>query len=312
MIVILSIVADFIFGSPDNFPDILDLFNLIIDKERDICRRFLDNRSTVKALGIIFLAINILGSFFICRLVLDLFSFNKYLQVAIAIHMGYMAISSKKLDYEAIRIKMEMKKSTQNARTRLNYFVSRDTQNLSDSGIIKASIESIGKNNCNMVIGPIFYLIFGPEFALTYCMIALFDEKLSHEKDIYDDFAKFNRILLTIVNFIPARLTSIFMILGSFIKYGGKNALRITLRDHGKGDNINSAWPQASIAGLLGIQLGGGAFYNGIYIEKPYIGDDTRPVRAKDIDDSIRIMYNSIASFILVYLVLLILFNSLL
>ena len=63
----------------------------------------------------------------------------------------------------------------------------------------------------------------------------------------------------------------------------------------------NIGWPQATMAGLLGIQLGGGAFYDGLFVEKPYIGDDTRAVRAKDIDDSIKIIRKSMLSFLILY-----------
>src|SRR5699024_8150622 len=115
------------------------------------------------------------------------------------------------------------------------------------------------------------------------------------------DFGFFASKLNDILNIIPARLTSLILLLGGLVRFNTKRALKVTLRDYKNQDKPNIGWPQSTMAGHLGVQLGGGAFYDGIYIEKPYIGDDTRAVRAKDIDDSIKIIRRSMLSFLLVY-----------
>lgn len=301
MIVILAILADLILGTPENFPDSLDLINFILEKEKNLIRKTLKTKTQIRVAGIIFTFINTLAGYFVLKLLIGFFDFNKALQFVVKVHLAYMLLSSGVLKRQALMIKSEMKKSTKRGRAMLSSFVERDTDKLSNSGIIKASIEDISKKSCEEVFAPILFLIFGVQFAYVYVVISLMDKNWYQDKEFCKDFGFFASKLNDILNIIPARLTSLILLLGGLVRFNTKRALKVTLRDHKNQDKPNIGWPQSTMAGLLGVQLGGGAFYDGIYIEKPYIGDDTRAVRAKDIDDSIKIIRRSMLSFLLVY-----------
>ena len=303
MIVILACLMDFIFGTPEYFPNVGTFMDFIIEKEEHIIKKRVTNPATLVVLGGIVSVVNILGIFALSLIIIRLFSFNKYLQLVIMVHMAYMCLDIKQLKKEAREIKLELKKSTKRGQARLRSLVTRDTNRLSDQGIIRACVEAIGKNACDWAIGPLCFLILGPSYALAYKMVVVMDDRLSAKDQMYEKFALVNSYIYMVLDFIPARLTSLFMLVGTVGRFNRKNGRIITIRDHKNHTNINLGWPQSTLAGLLGIRLGGGAFFNGIYIEKPYIGDDLRPIRAKDIDDSTKIMNRAVLVFIIIYII---------
>ena len=99
-------------------------------------------------------------------------------------------------------------------------------------------------------------------------------------------------MVLLLVNFIPARLAGLLMILGSCLcRMDGKNALKIYRRDRKNHASPNSAHTEAAMAGALDIQLAGDAWYFGKLHKKPTLGDPLRPVEAEDIRRANRLMY---------------------
>ena len=301
MIVILAILADLILGTPENLPTSLDLINFILDKEENLIRKTVKTQTQARVAGLILSIVNVLVGYFITKSFIGFFEFNKALQFVVKIHLSYMLLSSGALKRQALLIKSEMKKSTKRGRAVLSNFVSRDTDKLSNSGIIKASVEAISKESCDQVFAPIIFLLFGVEIAYVYVIISLMDKSWNNDKELSEDLAFFPTKAHDILNIIPARLSSLFLLLGGLVRFNTKRALKITLRDHKNQGKASIAWPQSTMAGLLGIQLGGGAFYDGIFVEKAHIGDDTRSVRAKDIDDSIKILRRSMLSFLILY-----------
>ncbi|WP_425538434.1 adenosylcobinamide-phosphate synthase CbiB [Microaceticoccus formicicus] len=301
MIVYTAIIADWLFGDPVNFPHPVRLMGAIISLEEKIIRRFCKTATALKLGGLFIVALNIAISFFGIHYLIQLFDFNKYLQLVIKIHLAYTTIAAKSLGKEASEVKKEMKISLERGRSRLRYIVGRNTDKLSQAGIIRACVETIAENTSDGVIAPIFYLIFGVPFAFAYKMINTMDSMLGYKNSKYQDLGYFPAKIDDLVNIIPARLTSLLMILSSVFSFDMKTGFKTTMRDHKKHTSPNAGYPESTVAGLLNIQLGGGSFYENIYIEKPYIGDAIRPVRAKDIDDTIRIMYRSEILFMILY-----------
>lgn len=301
MIVYAAIIADWLFGDPVNFPHPVRLMGAIISLEEKIIRKICKTATTLKLGGLFIVVLNIAISFFGIHYLIKLFDFNKYLQLVIQIHLAYTTIAAKSLGKEASEVKKEMKVSVERGRSRLRYIVGRNTDKLSQAGIIRACVETIAENTSDGVIAPIFYLIFGVPFAFAYKMINTMDSMLGYKNSKYQDLGYFPAKVDDLVNIIPARLTSLLMILSSVFSFDMKNGFKMTIRDHKKHTSPNAGYPESTVAGLLNIQLGGGSFYENIYVEKPYIGDAIRPVRAKDIDDTIRIMYRSEVFFMILF-----------
>lgn len=303
MKLLFGILVDLLIGNPENFSNSIDIMKFIIEKEDQGIRKFLKNPIQLRLAGGLLALINMGLAYLTIKLIVKAFDFNVYLQLVVSIHLAYMAINWKEIAKDARQIKEDIKSSDQKGRARLSNFVSRDTQNLSKPGLIRATVESVAKRTCDCVIGPLSFMVFGIEFAYVYLVITLMDDAWGHKDEYYRDFGLFVAKLDDIVNIIPARLTALFMLLGSALRLNVSKASQVTIRDFQNHESPNAGWPQAAMAGLLGIELGGGAFYKGLYVDRPSMGIDVRPPRTKDIDDSIKISRRAMLTFALVYII---------
>ena len=303
MVIIAAIIADWILGDPENFPHPVRLMGGIISMEDKLIRKICKTATALKLGGLFIVMLNVSLAYFGIYYLLDFLSFNKYLQLVVSIHLAYTTIAAKSLSKEAREVKKEMKISVERGRQRLRYIVGRNTDKLSINGIIRACVETIAENTSDGIIAPLFYLLFGVPFAFAYKMINTMDSMLGYKNSKYEDLGYFPAKIDDLVNIIPARLTSLLMIVSSVFSFDMRNGLKITMRDHAKHSSPNAGYPESTVAGLLNIELGGGSFYENIYVEKPYIGDSIRPVRAKDIDDTIRIMYRTEILFLILYII---------
>ncbi|MDW7669124.1 MAG: cobalamin biosynthesis protein, partial [Bacillota bacterium] len=95
-----------------------------------------------------------------------------------------------------------------------------------------------------------------------------------------------------VANFIPARVSGLLIILSSYLlRYNYKNSWKIFIRDRKKHSSPNSAQSESAAAGALNLKLGGPNYYHGILVEKPYIGDDLKPIEISDILKIFKLMY---------------------
>ena len=118
------------------------------------------------------------------------------------------------------------------------------------------------------------------------------DSMIGYKNDKYMYFGRFAAKLDDILNYIPARLTAVFMIIAAFISGdNGRNAFKIWRRDRRKHKSPNSAQTEAVCAGALEIQLAGDAYYFGKLLKKDTIGDDLRPIENEDIKRANVLMY---------------------
>lgn len=167
------------------------------------------------------------------------------------------------------------------ARCKLSMIVGRDTDCLSEKEILKATMETLAENLSDGIIAPLFYLaIGGLPLAMTYKAINTLDSMVGYKNDKYIHFGWAAARLDDIVNYIPARITGILIVIASFILSRSFSILRSSfktmLSDGMKHPSPNSGIPEAAIAGALGISLGGPSTYGGILVEKPYIGVGSR------------------------------------
>ncbi|WP_460180751.1 adenosylcobinamide-phosphate synthase CbiB [Thermodesulfovibrio sp. TK110] len=188
------------------------------------------------------------------------------------------------------------------ARDSLKALVGRDTENLSSEKIRIAVIESLSENLSDGVIAPLFYFfIAGFPFLVFYKTVNTLDSMVGYKNEKYIDFGWFSAKMDDIFNYVPARITGALIVLSSFILLGfsaGKNSLKIMLRDGGKHSSPNSGVPEAAIAGALGVRLGGPNYYEGILVEKPFIGDSLKTVSSELVNLSVKIVIMSSFIFI--------------
>jgi len=120
---------------------------------------------------------------------------------------------------------------------------------------------------------------------------------VGYKNDKYINIGRFSAKADDVANFLPARISAYIMILSSMIlRLDYKNAYKIYKRDRYNHLSPNSAHTESVCAGALDIELAGGSYYNGVYIEKPTIGDDIKKVELEDIKLSNKLMY--VTSFV--------------
>lgn len=181
-----------------------------------------------------------------------------------------------------------------NARHAVSMIVGRDTANLDEAGIIRATVETIAENTSDGVIAPLIYTcIGGPILGFAYKAINTMDSMVGYHNDRYEDFGRCAARLDDIVNFIPARVSAFLMIAASFIcgkEYDTHNAWKIFKRDRFNHKSPNSAQTESVCAGALGLRLAGDAYYFGRLVKKKFIGDEIRQIEKEDIKRACKLM----------------------
>jgi adenosylcobinamide-phosphate synthase len=171
------------------------------------------------------------------------------------------------------------------SRKKLAMIVGRDTGNLTEDGVVRATVETLAENLSDGVIAPIFYLTLGGiPLAIAYKAINTLDSMVGYKNERYIRFGWAAARLDDIANFIPARITGMFIVIAAFF-YSlfrepansvsvARNAISVMRRDGRNHTSPNSGIPEAAMAGALGLRLGGPSTYWGVVVEKPYIGDE--------------------------------------
>lgn len=179
------------------------------------------------------------------------------------------------------------------ARKRLSWIVGRDTENLDESEIARGTVETIAENTTDGVISPLFwFLLLGPVGAALYRAGNTMDSMLGYKNDRYLYFGRAAARVDDVLNFIPARLSGLFLIFSAaLLGYDYRNAFQIMCRDARKHPSPNSGFSEASVAGALRVRLGGFNTYFGKKTFRAYMGDAVETLSARHITAAIRMMY---------------------
>lgn len=161
------------------------------------------------------------------------------------------------------------------ARQALGDLVGRDTKNLSSEEIYRACIETVAENTSDGIVAPLFYAaLFGPVGMWLYKAINTLDSMVGYRNPRYERFGWAAARADDFANFLPARLTYLLLCLVTIITGDkARAALRIGWRDARKHPSPNAGWPEAAMAGALGVQLGGPSTYGNVISDKPRIGE---------------------------------------
>lgn len=181
------------------------------------------------------------------------------------------------------------------ARQAVAMIVGRDTDQLSESGVARAAVETIAESLADGVIAPLCYLaIGGAPLALAYKAINTLDSMVGHLDARHREFGWASARLDDVANWIPARLAAVLLIGAAGVLTGRFDRMRqgwgVLWRDGGQHPSPNSGRPEAAMAGVLGVRLGGRNYYDGVAQERPVIGAEGRSPAPSDIEQASRIM----------------------
>ena len=158
------------------------------------------------------------------------------------------------------------------ARTAVSYIVGRDTLDLDAEGVATAALESLAESFNDGVVAPLAWFLAGGLCGLfAYKAVNTADSLIGHKEAPYRRFGWAAARTDDLMNLIPARLA------GALIALMAGGGWRTMLRDAGKHASPNAGWPEAAMAGALGVRLGGPASYDGVVHARPVFGDGPAP-----------------------------------
>jgi adenosylcobinamide-phosphate synthase len=153
------------------------------------------------------------------------------------------------------------------ARAAVGCIVGRDVDRLDPSGVSAAAIESLAESFSDGIVAPAFWLLIGGLAGLfAYKVINTADSMIGHLEPRYRSFGWAAARTDDLMNLIPARLAGLLIVLA------GASGARVMVRDAPKHASPNAGWPEAAMAGALGLQLGGPTVYDGAILERPRFG----------------------------------------
>jgi len=293
--IVMGYIADLIFGDPYWFPHPVRFIGRFISSFENLLRRLVHSETSEKIAGFILTGVTVVISYLVVWILLKIsLSVSTLLFHIVNIFFIYTVLATRCLGDEAKKIyRYLINGDINNARKGLSYIVGRDTEKLDVQGICRAVIETVSENTSDGIVAPLFYLFLGGvPLAMAYKAINTLDSMVGYKNERYINMGMASARLDDIANFIPARLTSFLIAIASFITgLNPRRSLSIMLRDGRNNPSPNSGYPEASMAGALGVRLGGPSSYGGQIVEKPYIGDPEDTVTPEHIILSTRVMY---------------------
>lgn len=167
------------------------------------------------------------------------------------------------------------------ARAAVSRIVGRDPASLDDAGIARAAIESLAENASDGIVAPVFWgALFGLPGIFGYKAINTLDSMIGHRSDRHEAFGWAAARIDDVANVIPARLTGLLFVL---LAPRRSEALSCMLRDARQHRSPNAGWPEAAMAGALGVRLSGPRIYHGSVTHEPWLNEGARDPLAADI-----------------------------
>lgn len=280
---IVGYLLDLVFGDPYHWPHPVKLFGHLINQGE----KWLNKGKNKILKGAITTILLVTLVWTTLALLFQYIEHLPYFYYPTATILVFWGLAHRNLIDEAIKVdKALTKQGIESARRQLSFIVGRDTSQLTPTQIRTAVLETLSENLSDGVIAPIlYYLIGGIPLMFAYKMINTLDSMIGYKNSRYIQFGKFAARLDDVVNYIPARITALLMIVVTMsarglkfvVKYGHQHA------------SPNSGYPESALAGILNCRFGGPNIYQGQITEKPFIGQNTRAVTQEDLKLAVKI-----------------------
>jgi len=178
------------------------------------------------------------------------------------------------------------------ARGAVSHIVGRDTSVLDEAGVSRAAVESLAENFSDGVVAPVFWLLVGGlSGAALYKTINTADSMIGHRSERYAAFGWGAARLDDVVNLPASRLSALFICSAAFLlsDTSGRDALRAVRSDANRHRSPNAGWPEAAMAGALGLRLAGPRIYGGVLVADHWMGQGRADAGAADIRRALRV-----------------------
>ena len=285
--IITAYFLDLIIGDPHWLPHPVRIIGKVIEYLERALRKNNQNQQTEKIKGIILAVITVGLSYFTIYFLIYVGGIiSPGLKFAFSSFFIFTTLSTKNLGEEAFSVYRALEEDNlELARERVSRIAGRDTKDLDEEEIVRATVETVAENTVDGIISPLFYAVLGgAPLAMAYKAVNTLDSMVGYKNEKYLYFGWCSAKLDDLVNYLPARISILLIPVASLIVgQRGLMALRAIFRDGKESPSPNAGIPQAGFAGSLGIQLGGLNFYQGAKEYRPILGDKLKKKSPKDI-----------------------------
>ena len=173
------------------------------------------------------------------------------------------------------------------ARLAVAQIVGRDPAILDEAGIARAAIESLAENASDGIVAPVFWgALFGLPGIIGYKAINTLDSVIGHRTERHEAFGWASARIDDLANLVPARLTGLLFVLIAPRRF---DSMACMMRDARRHRSINAGWPEAAMAGALGVRLSGPRIYHGSIADEPWLNEAARDPHAAEIAQALAI-----------------------
>ncbi len=292
----IGFVIDLILGDPHGWPHpVIWIGKLISFLEKRLRRVFPKTPAGEKAAGAVLWILTAGISLVLPLAILHLAGrVTPWLRLAIESIMCWQILATKSLRVESMKVYRALKTGDLEAsRYAVSMIVGRDVKTLDDKGVARAAVETVAENSSDGIVAPLIFLALGgAPLGFFYKAVNTMDSMLGYVEEPYKNIGLVPAKMDDVLNFIPARISALLMLLGGgLLGLDVKNGWRIFRRDRYKHASPNSAQTESVCAGLLGLRLAGDAWYHGVLHKKEYIGDPVREIVYDDIPRACYLLY---------------------
>ncbi len=283
--IVSALILDVVLGDPRWLPHPVKFIGLLAGKTEKICRQAVLHAG-IAGFCTVFIVLLVTG-FLGWGLIRLAGIFHPLAGDVVSVLILYTCFAARDLLAHSGRVYDALQKNDLvEARQRVGMIVGRDTSELTREEVVRACVESVAENTVDGITAPLFWAaVGGPLGALLYKAINTMDSIFGYKNERYLRFGLVPARLDDLVNYLPARISGLLMVVAAFIVgTRGGGAWLIFCRDRHKHASPNAGQTESAVAGALGIQLGGDACYFGKMVQKPVIGDDLFCPEAVHID----------------------------
>lgn len=296
MIILLSVILDYLIGDPQNLLHPVQVMGWFINFLSQFFLNLTQNNLLRRLAGIFITIILVIGSGLIGWLIVKLAYHLHYIcGIFIETIMLASCFALKSLKDAALDvINTLLNDNIEQARITLSKYVGRDTDQLSETDILRAILETVSENATDGVMSPLFYAILGAfipgvgcvPFALAYKASSTLDSMIGYQHEPFIYLGWCSAKLEDLLTWFPCRLTVITL---GLISGKIKTVWRLCQRDAIHDPSPNSGWSECTYAAILEVQLGGVNFYQGVAKQKPLLGDNINVITPEVINKALQL-----------------------
>lgn len=297
LVLLLAYALDLAFGDPERMPHPVRWIGTAVGFGERMLRPLAKTPRSERISGAVLAVLTTVGVWLAAYLALYYaYRYSFILFFVLSVWMVWTSLSIKSLKGEADSVVEALKTDgLVAARERVSRIVGRDTKDLTEEEVLRATVETVAENTGDGVVAPLFFLaVGGPPMMLAYKAVNTLDSMVGYKNGKYLHFGWFSARLDDAANYVPARLSGLLIAASAFILgYNWTVSVKTMVADGRKHPSPNSGYPEAAVAGAIGVVLGGPSSYSGVVSEKPLIGCAEAPLDPSAVEKAIKLMWTS-------------------